>query len=90
MAGYLAAGSWNGLGVALHNLLPVIQIAEYTGVPGVTFVVAFAKCRSRSQPCAVFSSRRGCESGDRTLDFTLTIAAIVGLAGDWNSCPAND
>ncbi len=33
---------WNGLGVALHKILPIIQIAEYTGVAGLSFLVAFA------------------------------------------------
>ena len=32
---------WNGLGVALHRDLPMIQIADITGVPGVTFLVVF-------------------------------------------------
>ena len=33
---------WNGLGVALHSYWPIIQIAEFTGVAGISFVVAFA------------------------------------------------
>lgn len=33
---------WNGLGVALHRDLPMIQIAEFTGVPGLSFLVVFA------------------------------------------------
>jgi len=32
---------WNGLGVALHGNLALIQIAEYTGVSGLSFLVAF-------------------------------------------------
>ncbi|MEI6562533.1 MAG: apolipoprotein N-acyltransferase [Verrucomicrobiota bacterium] len=31
---------WNGLGVALHGNLAMIQIAEYTGVGGLSFLVA--------------------------------------------------
>jgi apolipoprotein N-acyltransferase len=78
--GWLFSGwGWNGLGVALHNLLPVIQIAEYTGVPGVTFVVAFANV------IAIATVRRFLlETRVRIrrphFDFTLTMAAIVGLA----------
>src|SRR5215207_4298537 len=30
---------WNGLGVALHKELALIQIAELTGVPGLTFLL---------------------------------------------------
>ncbi len=32
---------WNPLGVALHRDLPMIQIAEFTGVPGLSFLVIF-------------------------------------------------
>src|SRR4030095_16047487 len=33
---------WNGLGVALHGNWPLIQIAEFSGVAGLSFMVAFA------------------------------------------------
>ena len=33
---------WNNLGVALHRDLPMIQIADLTGVPGLSFLVVFA------------------------------------------------
>lgn len=32
---------WNNLGVALHRDLPMIQIADLTGVPGISFLVVF-------------------------------------------------
>ena len=32
---------WNDLGVALHRDLPMIQIADLTGVPGISFLVVF-------------------------------------------------
>jgi len=32
---------WNGLGIALHGTWPLIQVAEFTGVAGVTFLVVF-------------------------------------------------
>ncbi len=32
---------WNDLGVALHRDLPMIQIADITGVPGLSFLVVF-------------------------------------------------
>src|SRR5262249_16927403 len=78
--GWLFSGwGWNGLGVALHGMLPVIQIAEYTGVPGVTFIVAFANV------IAIATVRRFLlETQVRIrrphFHFTLTMAAIVGLA----------
>ncbi len=32
---------WNNLGVALHRDLPMIQIADLTGVPGISFLIVF-------------------------------------------------
>ena len=41
--GWMFSGwGWNGLGVALHDILPLIQVAEITGVAGLSFLVAFA------------------------------------------------
>jgi apolipoprotein N-acyltransferase len=41
--GWLFGGfGWNGLGVALHQNLALIQIADLGGVPGLSFLVAFA------------------------------------------------
>jgi apolipoprotein N-acyltransferase len=40
--GWLFSGfGWNGLGVALYAKLPFIQIAEWTGVGGISFLLAF-------------------------------------------------
>ena len=51
--GWLFTGfSWNNLGVALHTNWPIIQIAEFTGVAGLSFAVAFANV------IAVTTSRR--------------------------------
>ena len=41
--GWLFSGfGWNGLGVALHGNWLLIQIAEFSGVTGLSFVIAFA------------------------------------------------
>lgn len=40
--GWLFSGfGWNGLGVALHGDLPMIQVASLTGVGGLSWMVAF-------------------------------------------------
>jgi apolipoprotein N-acyltransferase len=78
--GWMFSGwGWNGLGVALHKILPLIQVAEFTGVAGLSFVVAFANV------IAVASVRRFMLEAKVQVrrphfDFTLTMAAIVGLA----------
>ena len=78
--GWIFSGwGWNGLGVALHNLLPVIQIAEYTGVTGVSFVVAFANVIAISTVWRFLIETR-VRIRRPHFDFTLTMAGIVGLA----------
>jgi apolipoprotein N-acyltransferase len=70
---------WNGLGVALHKILPVIQIAEYTGVGGLSFIVAFANVIAIATVRRFISETRA-RIRRPHFDFTLTLAAIVGLA----------
>jgi len=79
--GWMFSGwGWNGLGVALHNILPLIQVAEFTGVAGLTFLVVFANV------IAIATVRRfiletKVQVRRPHYDFTLTMAAIVGLCG---------
>ena len=75
--GWLFGGfGWNGLGVALHNDLAMIQIADITGVGGLSFLVAFTNI------IAVITVRRVmAEIGRERLrphyDFNLTMALVV-------------
>jgi apolipoprotein N-acyltransferase len=77
--GWVFSGfGWNGLGVALHGNWPLIQIAEFTGVAGLSFLVAFANV------IAVTTVRRFVlEVSTRMVrphfDLTLTLATIVGI-----------
>jgi len=79
LRGWVFSGfGWNGLGVALHGNWPLIQIAEFTGVAGLSFMVAFANV------IAVTTVRRlVLEVSTRTVrphfDLTLTLATIVGV-----------
>lgn len=42
LRGYVFTGfGWNSLGVALHENLPIIQIADVTGVGGISFLLVF-------------------------------------------------
>lgn len=72
--------SWNSLGSALHAQLALIQIAEFTGVAGLSFLVAFTNV------ILLTSVRRFIlEARVRPMrphyDLTLTMAAIVGVMG---------
>src|SRR5213083_422452 len=79
LRGWVFSGwGWNGLGVALHGNWPLIQIAEVTGVAGLSFMVAFANV------ILVTTVRRLIlEASTHTtrphFDLTLTMAAIVGV-----------
>jgi apolipoprotein N-acyltransferase len=71
---------WNSLGSALHAQLAIIQIAEFTGVAGLSFLVAFTNV------ILLTSARRFLlETQVRPMrphfDLTLTMAAIVGVMG---------
>ncbi len=76
----LSGWSWNSLGSALHAQLAIIQIAEFTGVAGLSFLVAFTNV------ILLTSARRFIlEIQVRPMrphyDLTLTMAAIVGVMG---------
>lgn len=67
---------WNGLGVALHEQIPLIQIASFTGVLGLSFLVAMCSFM------LVATVRRFiAEVGSRRirphLDFSVTLALVA-------------
>jgi apolipoprotein N-acyltransferase len=79
LRGWVFSGfGWNGLGVALHSNWPLIQVAELTGVAGLSFMVAFANVIVLTT-----AYRLVVEARTRMMrphfDFTVTMAAIVGV-----------
>ena len=79
LRGWVFSGfGWNGLGVALHDNWPLIQITELTGVAGLSFMVAFANVIVLTT-----GYRLVVEARTRVMrphfDFTFTMAAIVGV-----------
>jgi len=77
--GWLFSGfGWNGLGVALHGTWPLIQIAEFSGVTGLSFVIAFANVIALTTPLRLFQEAQTRQVHPH-FDFTLTLAGIVGL-----------
>jgi apolipoprotein N-acyltransferase len=77
--GWLFGGfGWNGLGVALHQNLAMIQAADLAGLPGLSFLVAFANV------IALITVRRFVAEVGRARirphwDFSLTMAAVVAV-----------
>ncbi len=77
--GWLFSGfGWNGLGVALHAQFPLIQIAEFTGVVGVSFAIAFTNIIAVTTPLRLLAEARTHRMRPH-FDLTLTMIGIVGL-----------
>jgi apolipoprotein N-acyltransferase len=79
LRGWVFSGfGWNGLGVALHDKWPLIQITQLTGVAGLSFMVAFANVI-----VITTAYRLVVEARTRVMrphfDFTVTMAGIVGV-----------
>ena len=77
--GWMFGGfGWNGLGVALHANWPVIQIAEFTGVTGLSFLIAFANVIAVTTPIRLVLEARTHRMRPHW-DLNLTMLAIIGL-----------
>ena len=77
--GWLFGGfGWNGLGVVLHGQWPLIQIAEFTGVTGLSFVIAFANVIAITTPIRLFLEARTHRMRPHW-DVNFTMLAIIGL-----------
>jgi apolipoprotein N-acyltransferase len=77
--GWLFGGfGWNGLGVALHANWPIIQVAEFTGVTGLSFVIAFANVIAVTTPLRLFLEARTHQMRPHW-DLNFTMLGIVGL-----------
>ena len=77
--GWLMSGwGWNGLGVALHATWPMIQLAEWTGVAGVSFVVAFCNAIFAATVLRLWQETRGRFMRPH-FDLTLTLVGVVAV-----------
>jgi apolipoprotein N-acyltransferase len=77
--GWLFGGfGWNGLGVALHANWSLIQIAEFTGVTGLSFLIAFANVVAVTTPLRLFLEARTRRMRPHW-DLNFTMLAVIGL-----------
>lgn len=77
--GWLFTGfGWNGLGVTLHTNWPLIQIAEFTGVTGLSFVIVFANIIAVTIPVRLFLETKAHRMRAH-FDLTLTMIGIIAL-----------
>ena len=78
---FLGGFGWNGVGVGLHRNLPLIQIAEFTGIHGLSLLPMFCSLalfgtawRIRTRLVAA-----GKGPGALNLDFLLTLLLLVAV-----------
>src|SRR5437764_2671696 len=77
--GWLMSGfGWNGLGIALHRTWPLIQIAEFTGTAGVTFLVAFCNIILTTTARRIWEETRT-RAMRPHFDLTLTLVGLVAV-----------
>ena len=71
---------WNSLGSALHAQWAMIQIVDLTGVPGLSFLVVFTNVILLAT-VRRFILETKVKKARPHFDFTLTMAALVGVMG---------
>jgi apolipoprotein N-acyltransferase len=76
----LSGWSWNTMGSALHAKLVLIQIAEFTGVAGLSFMVVFTNVILLAT-VRRFILETQVKPMRPHFDLTLTMAGIIGVMG---------
>jgi apolipoprotein N-acyltransferase len=71
---------WNTLGTALHGQLVLIQITEFTGIAGLSFLVAFTNVILLAT-VRRFILETQVKPMRPHFDLTITMASIVGVMG---------
>lgn len=85
LRGWLFTGfGWNGLGVALYKDVPFLQIAEFTGVGGLSFLIAFTNLifvvvGRRLYLEAVLKRKTSSAIARPHFEFIVTILGIVAV-----------
>lgn len=72
---------WNGLGVAMHGNLPLIQAADLVGVFGLSFLPVFVACTAWNALTRLIIAYRGEGTCKTRLDFTVALILMLITAG---------
>ncbi len=72
---------WNGLSVALHENLVLIQAADLVGVMGLSFLPVFIACTAWNLITRLTRVYRGEGSCRARLDFTFAMVLLLSAAG---------
>ncbi len=68
---------WNGLGVAMHSMLPLVQAADLVGVFGLSFLPVFMACTAWNTLTRLILSYRGEGTCKTRLDFTIALILML-------------
>jgi apolipoprotein N-acyltransferase len=81
LRGHVFTGfGWNALGIALHENIPLIQLASLTGVGGLSFLAVLCSSIAVATVRRLMIEARGGKIRAH-FDFTLTIALVVAAFG---------
>lgn len=72
---------WNGLGVAMHRNLVLIQAADLVGVMGLSFLPVFVACTAWNTLTRLIFAYRGEGTCKTRLDFTVALVLMLAAAG---------
>ncbi|WP_395731189.1 apolipoprotein N-acyltransferase [Prosthecobacter sp.] len=71
---------WNGLGVAMYGMLPLIQAADLVGVFGLSFLPVFVACTAWNTLTRLILAYRGEGTCKTRLDFTVALILMLSTA----------
>lgn len=72
---------WNGLGVAMHRNLLLIQAADLVGVMGLSFMPMFVACTAWNMLTRLVLAYRGEGTCKTRVDFTVALVVVLAAAG---------
>ncbi len=80
LRGILLTGfGWNGLGVALKDLLMLVQFADVIGITGYGFIMMFVGCVAFCTIVRLVNEVRDRKRLRPHLDFAVGVALVIGL-----------
>ena len=77
----LSGFPWNFLGASQYRMLPLVQISQFTGVYGVSFLVAWFSAALLCAIARMIPPRRGSGTGAWSMDLfipALVLAVVIG------------
>lgn len=81
LRGWMLSGfGWNGLGVGLHRNLALIQVVDWVGIAGLSFLPVFIACVAWNNVVRLVRHWGGASIQRSRLDFTVAMIVLLGVA----------